>query len=102
MWAIPDKCTPASIFEKESSVGVNAFADSLKIPIVVYRPSEHFVRVKRAKAKKKDLSIHVHSQRAIMKHHRKPISLNLRTARWTLAMIRLVQDEFGSFSLRPL
>ena len=41
-------------------------------------------------------------QRYSTEHHRKPISLILRTARWTLAVIRQGYYEFGSCSVRPL
>ena len=35
VWAIPDKCTLASIFEKEAPIGIKVVVDSVKIPIVV-------------------------------------------------------------------
>ena len=54
----------------------------------VYRLTAPFVRVEREKATKKLLSVHIHLQRATTKYHRKPISLNLRTARWTQVVIR--------------
>ena len=41
--------------------------------------------------------MHIHLQRATTKHHRKIISLNLRTTRWTQIVNRYGQNEFWSF-----
>ena len=43
------KCTPANTIKKEASMSINACADSLKIPNILYRPSDPFVRVEREK-----------------------------------------------------
>ena len=73
MWTVSDNCTSAGTFDKDTTVGINASVDPLKIPIVVCI----FLQIpsfgQNAKKQEKLLSIHFHFELATTKHHRKPI-----------------------------